>query len=69
MKRGYNWCDHCDENTFAALTCPTCQQPTRFIAAEPPEPSARQLSPQHPVPKIPAAEWFRRMREAVDNAK
>jgi hypothetical protein len=69
MSCGYNWCDHCDENVFEAVTCPTCQQPARFVATEPPEPASRQLSPQPPVKKIAAAEWFRLMREAVNNAK
>jgi hypothetical protein len=68
MSHGYHWCDNCDENTFAAATCPTCQQPARFIPL-PQELPTRQLSPQQPVPKIPAAEWFRRMREVVQNTK
>jgi hypothetical protein len=61
-RNGYNWCDHCDENAFAAKVCPTCQRPTRFVLLEP-------TAATQPAPKIPAHEWFRRMREAVENVK
>ena len=73
---GYHWCEHCDENAFAAETCPTCRRPTKFIAtdrsrvSELPE-SPRTVSPKPPgplaPPKIPASEWFRRMHEALAN--
>jgi hypothetical protein len=64
---GYHWCDNCDENTFAAKTCPTCQNPTRFIATEPdPEPPiSRPISKPAPASQASAADWFRRMREAL----
>jgi len=60
-RNGYNWCDHCDENAFAAKVCPACHRPTRFVQLE--------SAAAQPAPKIPAQEWFRRMREAVANAK
>jgi hypothetical protein len=69
---GYHWCDNCDENTFAAETCPTCKNPTRFIGTEP-EPEPVRSRPAHkpkPAPISPAvaADWFRRMREqAAEN--
>lgn len=72
---GYYWCEHCDENAFAAEICPTCRRPTKFIATDrsrvselPESPRTVSKPPGPPAPpKIPASEWFRRMREALAN--
>jgi len=66
MSHGYHWCDNCDENTFAAATCPTCQQPAvhPLPTSHPPASFPRR----NPSPKS-RRRWFRRMREVVQNTK
>jgi hypothetical protein len=67
--KGYHWCDRCDESSDSAV-CPICQKPARWVADTPLRATCAVPVETAPVAcsgKIPPAEWFRRMRQQINN--
>ena len=57
------WCDHCDDNAFSE----TCWRCHRQATSVPAPTGTASPAPAATVQYVtPPAEWFRRMREAIN---
>jgi len=77
---GTFWCNHCEDNAFSE-TCWRCHREATFIpftaatarprfgvaTAPAPAPASANAKPRFGIRHVtPPADWFRRMREAIN---